>query len=175
MLVAGGCSIASRGKGTRPTEPGSRAVIEPLDSLASFTVGPPDSLAQPAGASNSIPQRTGQKRKGVEPVRPSTPEEAPPQTTEGTAEPPSVSVALPEGERMQLYTAAVGDIAQTEGVLGALEIKNLTEKERQTVDAITGLLTQARAALQQDDNQAAADLARKARLLAEPFRRPTSH
>jgi hypothetical protein len=73
---------------------------------------------------------------------------------------------------MQLYTAAVGDIAQTEGVLGGLEIKKLSEKERQTVDAITGLLTQARAALQQDDNQAAADLARKARLLAEPFRRP---
>lgn len=152
-------------------EPGPTPMIEPFDSLASFTVGPPDSLAPPAGTSDSAPRRT--RRKGMEPARPTPPEETPPQITEGTGEPPSVSVALPEGEKLQLYTAAVGDIAQTEGVLGGLELKALAEKDRQTVDAIMGLLTQARAALQQDDNQAAADLARKARLLAERFRRPT--
>jgi hypothetical protein len=154
-------------------EPGSRAVLEPPDSLASFTVGPPDSLAQPIETMDAMPQRTnGTRRKTLEPTRPSSTEEAPPKSTEVLTEPPSVSVALPEEQRLQLRTAALGDITQTKTILSGLKPNALTDKERQTVDAITGLVEQALGALLQDDTQAAADLAHKARLLADKFSRP---
>jgi hypothetical protein len=143
-----------------------------VDSVSVFSVGPPDSLALPvpevgsdASSSNGERKRVPGRHREITPPESSSTESVP-------TELPSVSVALPEEERLQLRSAALADITAADIALSGLGPRALTEEEKQTVETIRGLMDQARHALSGEDIQAAADLARKARLLADKLPKP---
>lgn len=83
---------------------------------------------------------------------------------------PTVSVDLPEAQRQELKDAAVSEIAETNSLLIEVEERTTTEEEKEKLHTIRSLIEQAEAALEREDIQAAANLAHKAKLLAEELR-----
>lgn len=173
LLFMGGCGIIVRKPAPSPVEPPQEIHTTFFDSVAVFTIGPPDSLALPdTQADRNPPRANGGRRRGSDRTRQPSIAESTATTPGGPAELPSVSVALPEEERMQLRNAALADITQADIVLSGLSRRSLTQEEKRSVDTIRGLMDQARDALVKEDIQAAADLARKARLLADKLPTP---
>ena len=81
---------------------------------------------------------------------------------------PKVRVDLPPDQESALAAQARRDMAQADSLLNALpESGRAGGTPREQVEAARGLLNQAEAALDRKDVQGAANLARKARILAE--------
>jgi acyl-CoA reductase-like NAD-dependent aldehyde dehydrogenase len=93
--------------------------------------------------------------------------EAPPDTALAAPEAGEVSVDLPAEERERLLREAETDLEETRRVLDALEVEDLGASERETLQTVEDLLAAALDARERGEVQATANLARKARLLAE--------
>ncbi len=119
-----------------------------------------------------------------EPQRPSPPaearvdsasgeptEEPAPQTgqpaIEPTAEPPWISIDIPEAERRQLMETMERDLEETRGILRSLEGRPMEPATREKATTIRGLIDQAVEARNRQDIRGASRLAHKARLLAD--------
>jgi hypothetical protein len=79
---------------------------------------------------------------------------------------PTVVVDVPERERAQLLQATRQDLEQTAELLGSVAKEKLSPDGLARLQTIEGLVQAATAARDQGEVQAAASLARKARLLA---------
>lgn len=77
-----------------------------------------------------------------------------------------VRIDLPESERSRLYVSAFQDIDAAEEQLKVLAARRLTLAESEKQQTVRSLLAQSKEALGSNDVEAAANLARKARLLA---------
>jgi hypothetical protein len=83
------------------------------------------------------------------------------------AKTPAVTVSLPEAELRKLEARAREDLDETSRLLGSVEAASLDSSEREKRRTVIGFVAQAESALESQDIQAAANLAHKARLLAE--------
>jgi hypothetical protein len=115
---------------------------------------PAGAPASPRAASDSI-------------VESPPPEQTPGQPEIAPAEaPPSISVALPEEQRDRLERIARAEIAMAESIIDRIAPRLTADKDREKLQTVRGLVEQTHAALDREDNQAAANLAHKAKLLA---------
>jgi hypothetical protein len=84
-----------------------------------------------------------------------------------TLPPPMISVQLSPDERVRLAMETEENLAQARQSLGRLGGEGLTAAQMARVETLHGLIDAATAAREKQDLQAAAQLARKARLLAD--------
>jgi hypothetical protein len=81
--------------------------------------------------------------------------------------PPTISVAIPEPERLRLSGAYLLDAAAADSLRKELAPRLTTVQAKEKLQTAADLLAQARAAAEAENVEAAANLAHKARLLVE--------
>lgn len=137
------------------------ARLEPvgIDSTATLVI--PDDVAHPPPRRARAPETT------TSPVAESPPDSTQVELTEPVPGSTSgLSIELSELERARISTAALQDLDATEDLLYTMNNRTFSGPDAEKLRTVHGLITQARTALDTDDLQAAANLARKARLLA---------
>ena len=176
---------AVRGFRIRHTGNPVSPIDSPSDTLAAIKAAP-DTLApgppppigtEPVTEHPSSGHSEPATRKGhpaeTNPPAASTEPPAASATDSTGQEPLSVSVALSDVERSQLRTACLGDLAAAETLLSTASSHAATqEQERERLETVRGFITEARSALEKEDVRAAANLAHKARVLAEAIATP---
>ncbi len=86
---------------------------------------------------------------------------------EPSTPPPTISVAIPEPERLRLSGAYLLDAAAADSLRKELAPRLTTVQAKEKLQTAADLLAQARAAAEAENVEAAANLAHKARLLVE--------
>ena len=154
-------------------EPKGPPLIEPA-SRDTFRVEIPDPDTWPiAEERKSVPET----RPAEAPTRPRAPVPSPNETpTEAEVSatdaevpkqtPPAITVSPPKVELEQLETDVLADIAEATRLVQGLKSGDLPDGGQDDLATIHSMILQAREALSKQDVQAAAGLARKARLLA---------
>ena len=165
VLLLSGCALVPGRKPPAPTEPPPPVVEFPVIQYPEEP--PPEEAAAPPQATSTT---TGSRTPTPRARREAVPDTvaAPQPATEPTA-PPSepVLLQLTEGERVRLSTEMYRDLAVTNVCLQRIDPDRLGREERRTLSDVHDLLESVAKARADNDVQAAARLARKARLLAE--------
>lgn len=81
--------------------------------------------------------------------------------------PPTISVAIPERQRIRLESAYRADVAAADSLRSEIATRVTTTQGKEKLLTVGDLLIQARAAMEAQNLEAAANLAHKARLLAQ--------
>jgi hypothetical protein len=81
--------------------------------------------------------------------------------------PPTISVAIPEEQRVRLAAAYKIDVAAADSLRGELTPRVTSVPGKEKLQTVADLIIQARAAMNAQNVEAAANLAHKARLLVE--------
>jgi hypothetical protein len=111
----------------------------------------------------------------VRPARPDTvlkPSTLPPDSTLAGEEPDTVETGItisldrPQEQEEQLRQEVVSNLARATALVEAAASRVRTPEDREKIETVRGLIEQAQAALGRGDQQAAANLSHKARLLA---------
>lgn len=166
FVISGGCAIIPHRHPSTPVinEVGPEAEV---DSLASITMGPPDSLARVV-VEPSMPSRPRSPRSGSVP---STPVQEPPSQLASPPpedEPgPSISVEMPNSDRERFEASYRTDIELVDRAIRRFSEDQLPQGDMDKLQTAKGLVSQSNAAFEQQDLQAAANLAHKARVLVE--------
>jgi hypothetical protein len=161
LLLFAGC--AARTKPDPPT---------PVEPVSPFPNGPredamPAVEAMPMDSTLADPRAIPSASRGTNSGRRITP---PPVVGEAPADslpPPTISVRLSDDERAGLMEEAARNLRAARDALTRLELKGPNESMRESIATLRDLVESALATEGQGDLQAAAQLARKARLLAE--------
>lgn len=153
--AAAGCASRSGGPASPPVAP--PPAYEPE--------GPDDFI----GPQNESPPRAPEARGSSAPRPRPTP--TPPPEEEAAAPDtlpaPTISVELTEEERARLHQETEADLGQARATLSRVGLEGLSAAEREAGETLRDLIDSAMRARERDDLRAAAQLARKARLLAE--------
>ena len=161
-LILGGCASHPAGSVHPPVEP-----TPPLpDRMREGDM--PAAEALPSGDTLSVPTPLRLPSRAPETgarhaVTPPPSEPAPPDTLP----PPTISVRLTDEERARLAAETEKDLMQARECLSHLGPGEAADAQREMVGTLNDLINSAMAAREREDWQAAAQLARKARLLAD--------
>lgn len=179
LFLAAGCAAVPWHRHHTPLAP----AVAPPDSVAAAASGPSDSIRAAAeDTTRSLPAPTPPHRKLRREATPAPARTSAPGDSSGVAGtqapgaavsptpatgPLPVSVDLSVEERARLEAACRRDLAAADSLVAGLATSALSAEARDRLAAIRGFIAQSRDALDRGDTGAAANLAHKARLLAE--------
>jgi hypothetical protein len=168
ILPSGGCAPSRLGLPWNHSDPDLAAMAG--DSAAYF----PDTTAVAdshypldyAQETTTIVEPAHVRREPPPPavVTPAEPDAPPGETS---TPPPTISVAIPEPERTRLADAFRLDVAVADSLRTELSYRVTSAQGKEKLQTAADLLTQARAAMEAQNVEAAANLAHKARLLVQ--------
>jgi len=171
-FLLGGCAALPQFGNPEPTAP---PLIEPA-TRDTLRVEVPDPDTWPIAEENkhvpeTRPTEAPSKPRATVPAAEAenTPDETDVTTTVTDLPketPPAITVSPPKVELEQLETDVLADIAEASRLVQGIEPSALPEAGQDQLGTIHSMISQAREALGKQDVQAAAGLARKARLLA---------
>jgi hypothetical protein len=186
ITAGGGCALVPHRGESIVSPPGSVRISSTSDdsSRVAMTEKPDSTMQQTApreGHPAVVPPRRPHStsihpvskpaggERGTAPLAETTPpgERAPSDASSQEEGDRGVSVGMSDAVRSQLIAACNDDLASAEKSMDRARARGALEKQPEKMETVAGLIAQSREALEREDFSAAANLAHKARVLAD--------